>query len=385
MRLFLLVAVTACAGSARTAPAQPAAPPAEPPAPAEPVEPAPAPAPSAPATPPPPPARPITIVAVGDMMLGTTYPSERLPPNDGAELLAGVRETLRAADIAFGNLEGPLFDGAGDGKCARMKTRKRARQTCYAFRMPTRYARHLVDAGFDLVSVANNHAWDFGAEGRESTMRALDEAGLAHSGAPGTVATTRAGNMRVGMVAFATANHSHNLNDIDAAVAAVRAADRDHDLVIVSFHGGAEGRRHQHVPDGPETFYGEDRGDLRRFSRAVIDAGADLVIGHGPHVMRGLEVYNDRLIAYSLGNFATYYGISVKGLAGVAAMLEVTLDPEGRFVSGRLHPVMQKRPRGPMPDPEARAIGIVQKLSADDFPDTAPVIGDDGTLSPPQR
>lgn len=325
------------------------------------------------------------MAAVGDMMLGTTYPADALPPADGAELLAHVADRLRSADVTFGNLEGPLFDGEGDGKCARMKrTRKGGKQTCWAFRMPTRYARHLVDAGFDLISVANNHAWDFGAEGRDSTLAALDAAGLAYSGPPGTVATVTAGNMRIGMVAFATADHSHNLNDIAAAADAVRAADANHDLVLVSFHGGAEGRRHQRVPRGPEVFYGEQRGDLRAFSRAVIDAGADLVLGHGPHVMRGLEVYNDRLIAYSLGNFATYRGISIKGLAGLAAILEVRLDTDGRFLGGRLYPTLQKRPQGPMDDPRRRTITTVQKLSAADFADTAPVIADDGTLSPRQ-
>ncbi len=383
MRIVLACVLALSAGCGGAATAAPAAPrPQGPPAPAH-REAASAREPSPAPEPPPAPHRRITVAAVGDIMMGTTYPADALPPDDGAQLLSPVAPTLRAADIAFGNLEGPLYDGGGDGKCAAMVQRHPHKQTCWAFRSPTRYVGHLVNAGFDVVSIANNHAWDFGEAGRDSTIATLESAGIAYSGPPGTVATVHAGNMSIGLIAFTTANHSHNLNDLDAAVAAVRAADEDHDLVIVSFHGGAEGRTHQHVPEGAEMFYGENRGDLRTFTHAVIDAGADLVLGHGPHVLRGMEVYKGHLIVYSMGNFVTYRGISIKGPAGITAIATIDVAPDGRFLGGTLTPLVQKRPEGPSPDPRGQAIRLVRSLSNADFPGTAVRVGDDGTLSAP--
>jgi hypothetical protein len=154
-----------------------------------------------------------------------------------------------------------------------------------------------------------------------------------------------------------------------------------HDIVIVSFHGGAEGNGAEVLPFAREIFAGEDRGNVVEFAHAMIDAGADLVLGHGPHVVRPLELYQDRLIAYSLGNFATYYGISVEGIRGIAPILLATLDDEGKFVAGRIEPVIQIRPRGPAPDPVKGVIKQLQTLTTDAFPDGKLVIDDDGQVS----
>jgi hypothetical protein len=98
-----------------------------------------------------------------------------------------------------------------------------------------------------------------------------------------------------------------------------------------------------------------------------VDAGADLVIGHGPHVVRGMERYRERLIAYSLGNFATYYGISVAGIKGIAPILRVTLDGDGRFIEGEIVSTVQRRPAGPSIDPQQRALKLIRGLSLQDF------------------
>ena len=121
------------------------------------------------------------------------------------------------------------------------------------------------------------------------------------------------------------------LLDYELAFTTVAGFAATHDIVIVSFHGGAEGADVTHVPFAEEEYYGEPRGDVVWFARGVVDAGADLVIGHGPHVVRGMERYKERLIAYSLGNFATYYGISVAGIKGIAPILTTTLDGEGHL------------------------------------------------------
>jgi hypothetical protein len=122
------------------------------------------------------------------------------------------------------------------------------------------------------------------------------------------------------------------------------------------------------------------------FARMAVDAGADLVIGHGPHVVRAMEIYNDRLIAYSLGNFATYYGISVAGIKGIAPILLTTLDGEGRFVEGEVVSTVQLRPAGPSIDPQQRALKLMRGLTAEDFDGDAGLnFGPHGAIAPVPR
>src|SRR5262249_18519401 len=219
----------------------------------------------------------IVVTAVGDVMLGTTFPDGTggdLPPKDGAEILQEVTPFLKRGDVVFGNLEGPLVDKGVSAKC-----RGKREGTCYAFRVPTRYGAHLKSAGFNVMGLANNHAMDFGAEGRESSRHVLEEQGIAHSGEVGDVAHLMVKGRKVAVIAFATYPGTYNLLELEYALAEIRKVRAESDLVIVSFHGGAEGATHQHVAEGDETFLGEDRGDLRRFTHAAIDAGAQLVIG----------------------------------------------------------------------------------------------------------
>jgi hypothetical protein len=362
------VALLASCAAAPSRPAQPV-PAAQTPAPAESPEPAPQPK----------PLRPIRVAAVGDIMLGTTFPEDdydRLPPDDGKGTFADTASILRAADIAFGNLEGVMRDGGEPFKVCRNPA------FCYLFRMPARYVSLLVDAGFDLMSLANNHARDFGEDGRSESMRILDEAGIRHSGREGDVASWEVKDSRVALIAFAPNPGSHSLLDIPAAAALVSGLAADHDVVIVSFHGGAEGPDSLHLVDGVELFHEEERGDLIAFSHAVIDAGADLVIGHGPHVPRALEVYRGRLVAYSLGNFATALGISIEGDKGLAPILLATLEGDGRLVEGRIVSTRQVRPIGPRLDPGAEAFDLIRRLSVQDRGDAAPVFAEDGGFMP---
>lgn len=321
----------------------------------------------------------IKIAAAGDIMLGSPFADDtRMPPNDGKDLLTPVAPVLQAADIAFGNLEGPLADDGVSPKCGR------GRPNCYAFRMPTRYAGYLKDAGFDVMSVANNHALDFGDEGRLTTRQTLDELGILHAGSDSgrySTAYLDVKGAKVAFIAFATNSVSLNVNNLAAARRAVTEADKRADIVVVSFHGGAEGKTAQRVPNKTEIFFREKRGNLPLFSRTVIDAGADLVLGHGPHVLRGMEVYKDRLIAYSLGNFATYGWFRLEGPTAETLVLEVELDQEGRFVKGKIHPFVLVD-RGILePDESNSATATIRRLSLLDFPDTAPRISGDGTIT----
>ena len=336
-----------------------------------PPEPVPFEAPPEPAPPPPEPevtidyaALRISIAGVGDIMPGTDFPENRLPDDDGAGFFATVKPVLESVDIAFGNFEGVMLTGGEPAKKCQNPS------ACYLFRTPPRYARHLRNAGFDLMSLANNHARDFGEAGRDASMRALNAVGIRHSGRAGTVASWQQDDLRIAMLAFSPTAGSWPLLEIDVATAAIAKLVADHDIIIVSFHGGAEGKPGaERLGFGMEFAYGEPRGDVVAFAHAVVDAGADIVLGHGPHVVRAMEVYKDRLIAYSLGNFATYYGISVNGEKGYAPIVVANLDGYGRFLSGRLESNIQVRPGGPQPDSQQRALRRIRELSLLDFPD----------------
>jgi poly-gamma-glutamate capsule biosynthesis protein CapA/YwtB (metallophosphatase superfamily) len=322
---------------------------------------------------------PITIAAVGDIMLGSPFPNEsRMPPNDGADLLGPFTPILSAADIAFGNLEGPIVDGGTSAKCSPGSTR------CFAFRVPTRYGKYLKSAGFDVMSVANNHAGDFGFAGRSSTQKVLDEQGIKYAGSLEPVARTAYLDVRGKKVAFVAFGHNNgmpSINDLVGARQLVSEASKKADLVIVSFHGGAEGTNAQNVPNRSEIFLGENRGNLPAFTHTVIDAGADVVFGHGPHVMRGIEIYKDRLISYSLGNFCTYGWFQLAGETALTMVLEVTIDADGKFVSGKINSGKQEGRGGPVPDETNAAIRVVRNLSTTDFGANAPKIADDGTVT----
>ena len=316
----------------------------------------------------------LRIRAVGDVMLGTSFPEGYLPPDDGAHLLDAVAPLLMDADLTFANLEGPLCDSGVSTKCG-------PSGNCYAFRSPTHYGQYLAAAVVDLVSTANNHARDFGQSCRDETHATLDALGIAWSGPVGTTTTLETPGGRVGMVAFHTDPGSNHLNHTENAAALVAALAHAHPIVIVSFHGGAEGSRAIHVPHGTETFYSEDRGNLREFTHAMIDAGADLILGHGPHVPRGMEVYKGRLIAYSLGNFATYGRFNLKGHLGSGMVLEVELEGDGSFARGRILSTRQEGRGVPVPDHESRAANLVRQLSKEDFPHTNVQVREDGAIT----
>jgi poly-gamma-glutamate capsule biosynthesis protein CapA/YwtB (metallophosphatase superfamily) len=163
----------------------------------------------------------------------------------------------------------------------------------------------------------------------------------------------------------------------------VRKAKEQADIVVVQAHVGAEGADKTHVRPGTEYFLGENRGDSIAFGHAVVDAGADIVIMHGPHVMRGMEFYKGHLIAYSLGNFAGYHALSTGGVLGISGVLRVTLDAEGHFVAGKLVATQMVSPGVPRMDPNHRAWSHVRSLSRGDFPSTGAKIGADGTITPP--
>jgi poly-gamma-glutamate capsule biosynthesis protein CapA/YwtB (metallophosphatase superfamily) len=316
----------------------------------------------------------VTVIGVGDIMMGSNYPNGgTLPPDNGAALMREVTTVLQDADITIGNLEGVLLNDGGTPKTCRDP------KVCYVFRSPVSYVDNLVNSGFDVMSLANNHAGDFGEAGRKSSMQTLEQAGIEHAGQTAKPYTTftREG-VRYGFVAFAPNSGCVNINDLAGARSLVMHLDSISDIVIVSFHGGAEGAQYQHVPRQKELFHGEDRGDVYKFSHELIDAGADIIFGHGPHVTRAVEVYKNRFIAYSLGNFCTYGGINVAGVNGLAPIVKVYTDLKGSFYRAKITSTYQTPRSSVKIDSNQRVLKVIQELTQQDFPENTCTIDDSG-------
>lgn len=318
----------------------------------------------------------LTIAMCGDIMMGTTYPTVRLPQNDGADIFTDVKQLFLDADLSAGNLEGVICEG---GKC----TKNTGKANNYAFRMPESYAHLLKEAGFDYLNLANNHTNDFGAHGLQRTKEVLDGQGIRYSGLPDceSVVIEKDG-VRYGICSFGHNSYTLKHTDTAAVTRIVSALRPQCDILVVNFHGGAEGSKYSHLPDGPEIYLGENRGNLRAFAHRCIDLGADLVFGHGPHVTRAVELYNDRLIAYSLGNFCTTFGVNLSGVNGYAPVLVAKVAPDGRFVEGRIHSFIQTQGSGPKTDASDKVAQHIRALSQSDFRGGCGLdISDNGTLT----
>jgi len=323
----------------------------------------------------------VDVVGAGDVMMGSigTGLNPALKPGVDVATLVGadLAGIFRHADVAFVNLEGPLYEGSDPtGKaCA----------NCFAFHGPAFYAQVLRSLGIDVVSLANNHSGDYGEAGRDSTMAALRANGIAYGGLDRDGART--GEMvlpngrRVGFIAFAPNHGTLNINDLPRAAELVRDLKRTHDLVMVSFHGGGEGWTYVHVAKGPETFVGENRGDVTAFAHTVIDAGADIVIGQGPHVPRALEVYRGHLIAYSLGNFWTYTGVQTYAVSGLGPVLEAWVAPDGSIAGFTIHSTRQAGLGVPHLDPLDEAARYMLYLTKSDFPATSALLAGHRTVA----
>ncbi|MEK7287756.1 MAG: CapA family protein, partial [Elusimicrobiota bacterium] len=323
----------------------------------------------------------LRVVAVGDVLLGSMTPDPpELPANDGVDLYIDAKDYLKG-DVIFANLEGPLTDACQSVKCKKNKNEK----ACYEFSMPTRLGRALVHAGFNVMSTNNNHSRDCGVEGYGTTMETLDDLGVKHAGERGDVARFLVSGSTVSLIAFgfSDARNFPSVLDINDARRLIENLRQKSDRIIVSFHGGAEGKAAMHLPGTMEMFERTKRGDLRAFAHAVVEAGADLVIGHGPHVPRAMELYRGRLIAYSLGNFQTYGKMNLAGPNAQAPLLIVDLDlASGLFIKGRIVSFIQQEPGIPILDAQHRAATTINDLTRRDIPHGRLVISDTGEIEP---
>ncbi len=318
----------------------------------------------------------LTLAAVGDIMMGTNFPNTGYLPKDGGyRLWNDVGPILINHDITFGNLEGVILSDGGEQKECKNS------RNCYLFRTPDELSFHFKENGFDLLSLANNHANDFGPTGRRNTQDILDSLKIAHAGSIERPSGILKGKgYKIGFVGFAPNKGTISIHDYEFAISQVKRLDSITDIVVVSFHAGAEGPKHQHVPRKHEFYFGEDRGNVYEFAHVMIDAGADVILGHGPHVVRAIEVYKERFIAYSLGNFLTYGRFNLRGPNAYAPIVSLKLDSNGRFIEGNIHSFIQDYTLGPIPDQRMRAAKKIKELSEIDFPENGISIDDMGRI-----
>ena len=309
-------------------------------------------------------APPSAVIEIG--WVGDTTPGSKdgNPPDNGRALFKAVRKQLQAPDLMMANLEGTYSTG-GPSKCDGVDS-----GLCFAFQAPPAYAKALSWSGIDLVNLANNHSYDYFQRGLEQTTQALKKAGVEYTGLPDQITIVDVEGVRVATIGFSPYSWNPSVNDIPAAVELVERATTKADVVVVLMHAGAEGSDKIRTPKGTEVAFGENRGDSRAFAHAVVDAGADLVLGSGPHVIRGIERYKNRLIAYSLGNFGGWGNFGVGGNLSLSGLLTVRIDARGRIQGGRWVSLHIASPGVPSVDSGDVAARLVRQLSAADFAET---------------
>lgn len=305
----------------------------------------------------------ISLIAVGDVMTGSGFPSPiNLAADSSKSIFNNVKHILQNADITFGNLEGCIADsGEPKKKCSESKT-------CYIFRMPELSAEILKKTGFDFMNIANNHIGDFGKDGIISTMNALNKNNIKFSGIPEVpYQIIERKGLKIGFAGFSNNMFTNKMNDYTKCEEILKELKQKVDIIVVSFHGGGEGIAYRNITKDYEMFLNSNRGNPYKFARKMIDAGADLVIGHGPHLTRAVDIYKGKFIAYSLGNFATYKKFNLNGLCGIAPIIKINIDKNGDFINAEVTSIIQKSFGIPFIDPQNKAYTEIINLTREDI------------------
>jgi hypothetical protein len=235
--------------------------------------------------------------------------------------------------------------------------------------MPEVLSASLKGMGFNVLNMDNNHSEDYGADGYLFTQQKLGELGIKFAPKTG-FAEFLIEEKKIVIAAFGYSGTSHSISDLENTRKVIEELDKRYDIIIVSFHGGAEGRDKVNIKNETEFFLGENRGNVIAFARTAIDAGADMVIGHGPHVLRAIEIYKNKLIAYSLGNFLTYGNMNISGVTGISVILDADIDIKtGDFLRGKLIAAEQTGYGITQYDETGEGFKLVRSLTNEDFPE----------------
>jgi len=321
---------------------------------------------------------PIKIKFVGDIVAYSDFPKDAFPiPSKIADLLDPVTALLQDKDLLIGNLEGPITSSRN-----LMKILAPGRNT-FAFRFPPDGTPFLLKKnGFDIMHIANNHMRDFGESGFQDTIAYLAKYGIDHTGVKNQITYKTIGQTRIAVIGFFYSegmfNDLHNQTETEQLLKKARA---EADILVVTAHAGAEGLNAKYVKNQEEIFYGERRGNLVLFAHHLIDHGADAVVMSGPHVLRGMELYRDKTIAYSLGNFMGYGGaLSIKSELKYSVILELVFNASGQQMGGKIIPLIIGPNGIPTLDAEKNSISFIRDLSRHDFKNTAVDMDDDGNF-----
>ncbi len=295
----------------------------------------------------------LTIALMGDLLPGNVL-KNRIPPDSGFILFEKVYKFLENSDISFAN-----FEGTFEGEYVDKKKE-------YRFIVPLSSIRGIKKSKIKGLSIANNHIFDSGEKSAKKTYEILKKEGFIVSGLKGTWDTATIKKIKIGFIAFSVYEYTNNLLEEEKAKDMIKKLSEKTDILILSMHVGVEGDSGMHVRDKMEYFYGEKRGNVKRFAREAIDLGADIVFGHGPHVIRGIEIYKNRIIAYSLGNFASFGGFNLEYPRNISFILKVKVNKKGEFIEGEIIPLILKSPGIPEYDERKRGVELLKKLIKED-------------------
>lgn len=322
----------------------------------------------------------VRVVAIGHIVLGTDTPKRWRPRDEGRHLFDALAPVLQAGDIALGNVAGVFATGG-------VERRHADDAHAFSFRMSPALVPRLVEAGLDVVQVANNHALDFGDAAFDESVGHLRAAGLDVIGLVGAVHRETVHGVRVAIVGFTQPYREDFAShlDVERAGDVVAALAAEADVVVACFHGGGEGAEALHTPDRKEYLATskEYRGNVVELARTLVDRGASLVVGFGAHHVRAMEWYRGRLIAYALGNGVTYGPFNLRSPNRMAAALDVTFGADGGIEEARIHPFLLRYPGFPVPDGRGWTYSHVRRLSRADFPASGTRVLADGRLVPP--
>lgn len=292
----------------------------------------------------------IRLAAVGDLVFSEN-------PTINRNAFTEFMPLLSKADLVLGNLEGPITE-------ANTPRKPYVPGRSYSFRFPVDTAQVLKKANFHVLSIANNHAQDYGPTGFADTQKHLRAADIAYTGLKGSYVIRTVKDIKIGVIALAHYPAYNNVLDIETTAKLVAEVRAKSDLVVLFYQLGGEGDAFAMITNENEVFLGEQRGNARKFAAAMIKAGAGALIGHGPHLVRAAECIDDVPVLHSIGNFVSVGGLSIQNLANVSAFPELLFDASGKFKSVRIVPVTFAAERLPKIDPTGRSVHLVNWLNA---------------------
>lgn len=292
---------------------------------------------------------PFSVGWVGDMV----------PANDDAfnqTAFAGVQHLTSIPSLMIGNLEGTFAQEGRASKCEYLT------DSCHAFRGGDSFAYAIKEAGFDFINLVNNHSYDYGDEGLADTEAVLEKMGIPYVSQTHPRTTLIVDGKKIGILGVSSTPPFSTITDYEYITTEIASLKKENDIAILIFHGGAEGSDKTIVTGKDEYLGTENRGNVELVAHTAIDAGADIVLGSGPHVLRKTSYYKNKPIIYSAGNFVGgNQRLLTKGILGVSGIF--TLTERGNSFNTTLTSVLLSKEGAPSVDLLEQAKTLVESLA----------------------